>query len=141
MVYAMLEPRSQNGGRMHRHRQLLRHAIMIVVVFWVATWASSALLDGVDRVRLVWLPSGVAFTVLALYGLRYWPAVVLAVVVSELPRWLVQPEAMLLSIIHNTVPAVLAAALYRSIQSRLGHGVAVHRVHALLLAALTVALL
>src|SRR3546814_7722180 len=53
MVYAMLEPRSQNGGRMHRHRQLLRHAIMIVVVFWVATWASSALLDGVDRVRLV----------------------------------------------------------------------------------------
>src|SRR3546814_13650990 len=48
---------------------------------------------------------------------------------------------MLLSIIHNTGPAVLAAALYRSIQSRLGHGVAVHRVHALLLAALTVALL
>src|SRR3546814_20912064 len=93
MVYAVREPRSQNGGRMHRHRQLWRHAIMIVVVFWVATWASSALLDGVDRVRLVWLPSGVAFTVLALYGLRYWPAVVLAVVVSELPRWLVQPRS------------------------------------------------
>lgn len=126
---------------MHRHRQLLRHALTIIVIFWVATWASSTLLDGVDLVRLVWLPSGVAFAALALYGPRYWPGIVLAVMLSELPRWLVQPEAMLLSIVHNSVPTVLAAVLYRFIQSRLGHGIAVHRVHALVVAALTVALL
>lgn len=122
-------------------RQVLRNMLALMAIFVVATWVSNGLLAGVDRVRLVWLPSGVAFAALALFGLRYWPGVVLAVVLSELTRWFVQPEAMLLSIVHNTVPAVLAAAVYRQLQSRLRPHVAVFRVYALMLAAVTVALL
>ena len=117
-------------------RQMLRNMLALAAVFVVATWVSNGLLAGVDRVRLVWLPSGVAFAALALFGLRYWPGVVLAVALSELTRWFVQPEAMLLSIVHNTVPAVLAAAVYRHLQGRLRPHVAVYRVYALMLAAM-----
>ncbi|PKM05657.1 MAG: hypothetical protein CVV15_11130, partial [Gammaproteobacteria bacterium HGW-Gammaproteobacteria-5] len=123
------------------NRQVLRNAITIIVIFWAATLASTGLLDGVDRVRLVWLPSGVGFAALALYGLRYWPTIAVAVMLSELSRWFVQPEVMLLSIVHNTVPAVLAAGVYRHLQSRLRSHVAVYRVYALMLAAMVVALL
>ncbi len=61
---------------------------------------------------LVWLPTGIAFAALLLWGKRYWPAVALAAISVNL--WTGAPVLVALGMgIGNTLEAVIGVTLFR----------------------------
>ncbi len=97
-------------------RRLPRFAT-IIALYLGGTLLGSQVLHGPDQVALIWLPSGVAIATLLMFGLRYWPLVLLADLLSQLLTG--APLAFLpYSAVANTLGALGGAWLARRIGGR-----------------------
>ncbi len=68
-------------------RNALRFVLLVSAYLggaWVALW----FVHGPAQITLIWPPTGVVFAALILYGLRWWPFVVVAVLLTH---WLMAP--------------------------------------------------
>ncbi len=89
-------------------RQALRFVTSVAIYLagaHVALW----FIDGPEQITLIWPPSGVVFAVLILFGLRWWPFVVVSVLLTH---WLMAPvPAVFLpySAASNTIGGLLGA--------------------------------
>ncbi|HEX5757305.1 MAG TPA: EAL domain-containing protein [Arenimonas sp.] len=64
------------------------------------------LLLGPDQITLVWMPAGIAFAALVLYGRRYWPFIPVAEVIAQIPE---PANFVTVTVIANTVAALAGA--------------------------------
>jgi diguanylate cyclase (GGDEF)-like protein len=89
-----------------------RHALRFVTA--VAVYLAGAhvalwFVEGPEQITLIWPPSGVVFAVLILWGLRWWPFVVAAVLLTHLLMAPVPALFIPYSVAANVVGGVLGA--------------------------------
>lgn len=90
-----------------------RHAfrfVLLVAIYLAGAHVALWFVDGPETITLIWPPSGVVYAVFILYGLRWWPFVVVAVLLTH---WLMAPvPAVFLpySVASNLVGGLLGAA-------------------------------
>jgi diguanylate cyclase (GGDEF)-like protein len=90
-------------------RPALRFTLLVAAYLfgaWVALW----FVEGPDEITLIWPPAGVVYAVLLLQGLRWWPFVVVSVLLTH---WLLAPvPAVFLpySVMSNLLGGLAGAA-------------------------------
>jgi len=70
---------------------IARHAlrfVLLVAAFLLGAQIALLFIHGPEQIALIWPPSGVVFAALVLYGLRWWPFVVVSVLLTH---WLLAP--------------------------------------------------
>jgi diguanylate cyclase (GGDEF)-like protein len=93
--------------------------LLLVGLYLAGAMFGELLLQGPDRVTLVWLPAGVSLAALLLYGRRWWPFIPLAeVLYQSLPSLTGDPTPQLwlltlFTAAANTVGALLGATVAR----------------------------
>jgi diguanylate cyclase (GGDEF)-like protein len=89
-------------------RQTLRF-ILLVAAYLLGAQVALWFVDDAQQITLIWPPAGVVYAVLILYGLRWWPFIVVAVLLTH---WLMAPVPALFlpySVLSNVIGGVLGA--------------------------------
>ena len=84
--------------------------LAFVLLYVAGDWLGERMMLGPDRITLIWLPAGVSFAALALYGRRYW----LFIPVAEIMVQWGEPSAFVaVTVAANTVSAYAAASVLK----------------------------
>jgi diguanylate cyclase (GGDEF)-like protein len=92
--------------------------LVLVGLYVVGAWVSVWFIDSPDDVTLIWPPAGIAFAALLLYGVHWWPFIVVGVVLLHLTVAPVPPLFIPFSIASNVL-GVVPGVLY--VQRRAPH--------------------
>lgn len=82
---------------------------LLVAAYLVGAWVALWFVEGPDEITLIWPPAGVVYAALVLQGLRWWPFVVVAVLLTH---WLMAPVPALFlpySVLSNLIGGVAGA--------------------------------
>ena len=85
---------------------------LFALLYVAGDWLGERMILGPDRITLIWLPAGVSFAALALYGRRYWPFIPVAEIIVQ---WGEPTAFVLVTVLANTVAAYSAAYFLRKI--------------------------
>ena len=85
---------------------ILLRLVFFGLLYVGGDWLGEHMILGPDKITLVWLPAGVSFAALALYGRRYWPFIPAAEVVVQ---WGEPMAFVAVTVMANTFSAVLAS--------------------------------
>lgn len=88
----------------------LRQMMILATVYFVATRLAVALTQLNSNAAAVWLPAGIGFAALVIYGIRLWPGVALGALIGVIAPG-TNLQSMLLMMLANTVFAVAAVWL------------------------------
>jgi integral membrane sensor domain MASE1 len=106
MLEAMTFPDQRSGFR------YLGGVILLAAVYYAAARLGLAYASIGQTVSLIWPPTGIAFATLALFGVRYWPGVLIGAFLANagtaIPLWTAAGIA-----VGNTLEAVVASYLLR----------------------------
>lgn len=89
-------------------RQALRF-VTVVAIYLAGAQVALWFVDGPEQITLIWPPAGVVFAVLLLWGLRWWPFAVVAVLLTH--AWMAPVPGVFLpySVLSNTLGGLLGA--------------------------------
>jgi len=88
--------------------------ISILALYVGGSVLGSHVLHGPDQVALIWLPAGVAITTLLVFGLRYWPLLLVGDVIAQLALgapWGFLPFSAAANVLSTLAGAMLAMRL------------------------------
>ena len=87
--------------------------LLVFGLLYVAgDWLGERMILGPDRITLIWLPAGISFAALALYGRRYWPFIPVA---EFIVQWGEPSAFVAVTVLANTVSALGAATVLRKL--------------------------
>lgn len=89
---------------------VLLRLFLFTLLYVSGDWLGERMILGPDRITLIWLPAGVSFAALALYGRRYWPFIPLAEIIVQ---WGEPFAFVAVTVAANTASAWLAAEMLR----------------------------
>lgn len=101
---------------MGKHPLKLGSVLAFPVAYLLAAAMSSGFMRGEDDVALVWLPAGLGYALLLLFGLRWWPLLAGSVLVFHLAVSPVPPVFLPYSVAANTAGAVFGAWIYTALR-------------------------
>jgi diguanylate cyclase (GGDEF)-like protein len=99
--------------------------VVFVALYWVGAALATSFVDRDDQVALIWPSSALSFCTLLLYGLRWWIATPVAVVLVHLTIAPVSPLFLGFSVLANTLGALTGATLVRLLAPNAAHRLSV----------------
>ena len=102
--------------RMGMHPLKLGSLLAFPVAYLLAAAMSSGFMRAEDDVALVWLPAGLGYALLLLFGLRWWPLLAASVLIFHLAISPVPALFLPYSVAANTLGAVCGAWLYAALR-------------------------
>ena len=82
---------------------------LLVVAYLLGAWVALWFVDAPDDITLIWPPAGVVFAALILHGLRWWPFVVVAVLLTHWLMAPVPPVFLPYSVLSNVLGGIAGA--------------------------------
>src|SRR5690606_4319547 len=111
-MQAATEALSESGASPPRRSLVLELSLAagLVLVYFAAARLGFALAYVAEQVTVVWLPAGISLAALVLFGIRFWPAVLLGAFLSNASTGVPLGVAGAIGV-GNTLEALCAACL------------------------------